>query len=533
MLSPNLKENDKNVSRPRFDQPPRASPLRRARHFLHDVRSLSRLARGHVGASDTRHVQEPQPSRRVSALPSIDGARAAAGSFRDPQGQVIEFGERVFRALLAPAAPFPATWSQPGPLSDLVATGKLWPALPLTPDAVPREVLSRAPSATGFLEHPRLAPISYPFEWPFELLKRAALLHLELHRELLRRGFTLSDGFAYNVQFVGTRPTFIDALAIVPYVEGQPWAGHGQFCESFLNPLLLAARGNDSWQATYRGRLRGIATRETARELGWFGALRAGVFMHVILDSQQGARTRVDTAAHRPKFSKAGLDLLLGSLTRAIRRLELPETRAPNWGAYETGNSYSAAQRAEKLAVVKAFVERTRPKLLVDVGCNAGEYSAVALESGAKSVVGLERDTAAVHGAVNRGDRFAGRFLPLQIDIQNMSPAQGWNLAERTALARRIEPDALLCLALLHHLVLGECVPLTLAVPCIVSLAPQGIVEFVPPNDPMARRIAGPPERLTHRYDLETFLAVLSQSARISSQKPLGEHGRVLVEYQR
>jgi hypothetical protein len=255
--------------------------------------------------------------------------RTARGSFRDPQGQVVEYGQRIFRALVSPAASFPQTWADSGPLAEFVAAGKLWPARPLLPEEVPTAVLAQAPAAVGFLEHPRLAPITYPYEWPFELLKRAALLHLELHRDLLRRGFTLSDGFAYNVQFVGTRPTFIDALSIVPYVEGQPWAGYSQFCESFLNPLLLAARGSDSWQATYRGRLRGISTRDTARELGWIGALRAGAFVHVVVNSQGDTRGP-DAGARRPRVSKGGLDLLLRSLMRAILRLELPATRTPN-----------------------------------------------------------------------------------------------------------------------------------------------------------------------------------------------------------
>ena len=152
--------------------------------------------------------------------PVPEGARAAPGSFRDPQGQVIELGQRVYRALFAPLAPFPGTWADDGPLAEFLAARKLWPARPLTLEEAPAELVAAAPGATGFLEHPRLATITFPYEWPFELLKRAALLHLEFHRALLARALTLSDGYAYNVQFVGSRLVFSDALAIVLYVEG-------------------------------------------------------------------------------------------------------------------------------------------------------------------------------------------------------------------------------------------------------------------------------------------------------------------------
>jgi ribosomal protein L11 methylase PrmA len=459
--------------------------------------------------------------------------RAASGSFRDPQGQVVEFGGRIFRALHRPVARFPDTWSDQGPLASFVADGTLWPGRPLDPAEVPEALRVALPQAVGFLEHPRLATITFPYEWPFELLKKAALLHLSFHRALLKRNFTLSDGYAYNVQFVGTRPVFLDALAIEPYVEGQPWSGYAQFCESFLNPLLLAARGCEAWQDMYRGRVRGITTRETARQLGAWGALRSGAFTHVVFNAQSQGQGGAQAPRKLPKFSRDGLDLLLSSLERCIRRLSLPSARGSHWGQYECDNSYSAEQRQAKHAVVKEFVARLRPQLLLDIGTNAGEYAELALSAGAHSVVGLERDAQAVNLAVARAGRLQAPFLPLQLDIQNPSPSQGFNLEERQSLHQRLSPDALLCLALIHHLVLGDGVPLHLAVRSIVSLAPAGIIEFVPPEDPMARRIAGPAERLVHRYDLTTFMESLAACASIGKETRLADGGRVLVEYRR
>jgi ribosomal protein L11 methylase PrmA len=476
--------------------------------------------------------QQNLAARGLLTLADVPGgAHPAAGSFRDPQGQVIECGDHIYRALHAPLAPFPATWSDTGPLAELVRSGKVWPARPLERDDVPPAALSLAPADTvGFLEHPRLAPITYPYEWPFLLLKRAALLHLGVHRDVLKRGLTLSDGSAYNVQFIGTRPVFLDSLAFVPYVEGQPWAGYTQFCETFLNPLLMAAMGSTAQLDLYRGNLRGITCREMSRQLGWLGALRFGVFMHVTVNAMAGAGTGRAPTSRRPRLSRAGLDLLLASLERAIVRIELPKARA-GWSTYESDNSYSARQRTEKHAAVHAFVARTRPALLLDIGCNAGEYAESALKAGATQVVGIERDGAAVNDAVARADRLAQPFLPLQMDVQNLSPSQGWNFAERVSLTERVKPDALMCLALLHHLVLGEGLPLDMVVRTFVSMAPRGIIEFIPPEDAMARQIAGPPERLRHRYDLPAFLASLSAVARIEQQTLLTDGGRVLVAY--
>lgn len=445
----------------------------------------------------------------------------------------MQFEGRIFRALYRPVAKFPETWAEQGPLASFVADGTLWPGRPLDAAEVPGALRAALPQAVGFMEHPRLAPITFPYEWPFELLKKAALLHLSFHRALLKRNFTLSDGYAYNVQFVGTRPVFLDSLAIEPCIEGQPWAGYAQFCESFLNPLLLASRGCEAWQDMYRGRVRGITSRETARQLGAWGALRAGAFMHVVLNAQGQGQGSARSARNLPKFSRDGLDLLLASLERCIRKLSLPGVRGSHWGQYEGDNSYSVQQREAKHAMVQEFIARLRPHLLLDIGTNAGEYAELALSAGARSVVGLERDAQAVNLAVARADRLQAPFLPLQVDLQNPSPSQGFDLDERRSLRERLSPDALLCLALIHHLVLGDGVPLELAVPSIVSLAPAGIIEFVPLEDPMARRIAGPAERLIHRYDLTTFLESLAACASTGQQTRLSDGGRVLVEYRR
>ena len=65
--------------------------------------------------------------------------------------------------------------------------------------------------------------ISYPYEWSFGQLRDAALLTLELQERALGRGLTLRDASAYNVQFEGGRPVFIDTLSFEPRKEGAPW----------------------------------------------------------------------------------------------------------------------------------------------------------------------------------------------------------------------------------------------------------------------------------------------------------------------
>ena len=92
------------------------------------------------------------------------------------------------------------------------------------------------------IEHKKLNYISYPYEWSFDQLKDAALHHLEFHIFLLKNEATLIDSSAYNIQFDGYKPVFIDILSIKKYQNGEYWKGHKQFCENFLYPLILTKK---------------------------------------------------------------------------------------------------------------------------------------------------------------------------------------------------------------------------------------------------------------------------------------------------
>lgn len=136
------------------------------------------------------------------------GLEPDPGSFRDPQSQVFVDGDRVWRGLssealddyrsVAASSFFSAALER----GDIVATRETTDA----PDL--RDPLGE-PWA-GVLEHDRVPVVSYPFEWPFEMLRDAARLQLRLTGDAIDAGFVTKDASAYNVQFDGVQPVFID-----------------------------------------------------------------------------------------------------------------------------------------------------------------------------------------------------------------------------------------------------------------------------------------------------------------------------------
>ncbi|HEX9584150.1 MAG TPA: class I SAM-dependent methyltransferase, partial [Gammaproteobacteria bacterium] len=140
-----------------------------------------------------------------------------AGSFRDPSGQVHLVGGRIFRTVMQRAADDFEFARSTGLIEQLISSGQLIPET-----IVDNDTLGAAASGVRYvLEHPRLPFISYPYEWPFAALKAAALHHLDVHLTALDYGVTLSDASAYNIQFRGAKPVFIDSLSFRRYQEGE------------------------------------------------------------------------------------------------------------------------------------------------------------------------------------------------------------------------------------------------------------------------------------------------------------------------
>jgi len=459
----------------------------------------------------------------------MTAAVADPGSFRDPAGQVYRLGSRVLRKVGAKAATHYEAARDRGILRKYSDRGLL-----VDSKEVDAGLIGVSDNSRHYvLEHPVIPFISYPYEWSFALLKEAALFHLRLQHDLLLDGFTLSDASAYNVQFLGNRPIYIDVTSIRRYEEGSYWLAHNQFCEQFLNPLLLRAYCGVPHNDWFRGRLEGISSIELSRLLPARKKLSFRVLSHVVGPSRLQARRERKHAsvAVRKPLPQAAYAGLINHLLRWIESLE-PEVAGSYWQNYEAFHSYSDREEASKRDFVDRFVSETLPDTVWDLGCNTGAYSKIALGAGAKKVVGFDSDHGALDRAYRRSCSERLDFLPLYFDGANPSPDQGWSQTERMGLSRRRNADALLALAFIHHISIPRNVPLDSAVQWLVGLAPRGVIEFVQKDDPTVREMLALREDVFDYYDEPSFLKALNARARIVSTRKNSENGRLLVAYQ-
>lgn len=466
------------------------------------------------------------------------------GSFRDPAGYVFYRGGRVLRAVAPEAADEFRCILASNRIQDLMSGGRLVRTRILDRDEISDIVRERS-TGDGFsdvvsygavAEHARVPFISYPYEWPFEALRAAALAHLSLHLDLLKDGFTLSDASAFNMQFNGVEPLHIDMLSVVRYEEGARWTGYGQFLRQFLNPLVLESATGLSFAPHYRATLDGVSADELVRILPWRFRLRPWSLVHVVAPAMLDRRARrIEENADASRLSalpKSRLVSLLEHLQRIVAGLKRPRNRTAPWLDYTVTNTYSQAEQEAKLSAVGSLCARFRPALVLDVGCNTGQYARAALDAGAGRVIGVDSDRAALDAAFLKARASKSRLLPLAVDIVNPSPSQGWAHSERKSFTERLEADALLALAILHHIVISHNVPLASAVRVLTSLAPRGMIEFVPKDDPQVLRLLRFRKDIFPDYNIETFRTLLAAHAQILSEIPLSEGGRTLFVYE-
>lgn len=149
-------------------------------------------------------------------------------SFRDPSGHVFIEKNTLYRSI------YPSYFSE---FNHLEKSG-LYKKLVDQRLIIPHRLVSR--DKLQIIIQPDLIPfISYPGEWTFEALKKAALLTLQINILSLEYKMILKDATAYNVQLIGSKPIFIDTLSFDHYHEGRPWYAFGQFCRNYIAPLLL------------------------------------------------------------------------------------------------------------------------------------------------------------------------------------------------------------------------------------------------------------------------------------------------------
>jgi len=453
------------------------------------------------------------------------------GSFKDPAGNIYEYNGRIIRKVKKFGKSRYEFIKNSGILQSSIDNGYLVGTKEIS-DLKNEKIFS---DAEYLLEHKVVPYISYPYEWNFYQLQAAAIHHLDFQIFLLKKGAVLIDANSFNIQFIGNKPIFIDVLSIDEYRDDSFWVGHKQFCELFLNPLLLRSIKGINFNNWYRGNVNGITTEELNSLLTFYEKLSYNIFFHVTMLSKLDKKTVTDPKKTLNKlkkvksFSKSSYLAILFQLRNWIKKLKIKKIKS-TWDNYSEDNSYDQKSINSKLNIVKNFIKKTKPNLLADLGCNDGKFSLASLDNGCKQVIGFDFDINSTEKAyLNFKDK---SFLPLYFDAANPSSNIGWNENERFGFNKRTNFDALIALAFEHHLSIAKNIPLKEVVMWLVNIAPKGLIEFVPKDDPTIQQMLSLKGDIFQDYSEDNFRKYILEHKKIVNEIYLEGCKRIIFEYE-
>ena len=452
------------------------------------------------------------------------GWQAVEGSFRDPSGFVYTRDGILYRQINRSFRESFEAFLASGLYEELARDGLLVPHEQVGLD------LSATDEAHTVIRPERVDFVSYPYEWSFGQLQDAASLTLEVQRRALARGFTLRDSTAYNIQFHKGRPILIDTLSLEPRDEGRAWGAYKQFCEQFLLPLTLMSQRDVRCGTLLRNYLDGIPLDLGSRLLPRRSWVSSRSLIHIHLHAwAQGryAGSAVNSAAKGRTMSGKALVTLVESLSASVRGLSW-HPAGTEWADYEVDNNYSVAAAQAKRNMVVDHIRKTGARTVWDLGANTGEYSRAAREV-ASLVVSFDLDPAAVERNYRRvRQNGESGILPLIQDLTNPSPSQGWAGRERLSLAERGPADAVLALALIHHLAIGHNLPLERVAAYLGRLCRVLVIEFVPKSDGQVQRLLLSRPDIFPSYTKEGFEKAFARHFRVEAVDPVPDSERWL-----
>ena len=380
----------------------------------------------------------------------------------------------------------------------------------------------------------RVPFISYPYEWTFNQLKDAALLTLEINRISLEYGMILKDASAFNVQFIGPNPVFIDTASFVKYEEGQAWIAYQQFCRHFLAPLALSDYGDIQLRKLILSNIDGISLDLCKKMLPLKSCFNSGIFLHIWLNSLAQKPTKRQRENKKLFYTQSKQKLLAvqENLLSSLKSLNSQHDKS-QWADYYENTNYTKNDETQKEKYLLSMTKLLNVSSILDLGANEGRYSRL-LSKQVSFVLSTDYDEIAIAKNYNIAKEEAiENILTLHLNIVNPTPAIGFANQERKSFLERVGVDLVLALALVHHLTITHDLSFEQLAKQFSKMGKNLIIEFPPREDEKVIIIAQGKPNQYQNYHRENFEAAFGKFYHLKSSQTIHGNNRILYCYER
>lgn len=442
-------------------------------------------------------------------------------SYADEAGPVYFTDELVLRAVPAQAEAAMRAMIASG-LTDVLAGKELAPST-----RIGRQTL---PESTMVVEHPRLPYVTYPYEWSYGMLRAAAACVLEVNKVANQFGYELADCHGFNVVFDGSKPKYVDigSLAPLPSPQARGWAALETFVRSYEYPLRIWRDGG----GFIARRLLAASELMAHADYGLYrwpwlrfgGGERYTWWRHMWYRYRESSRMTPERIQARLPRGLGGVGtriLKSGLLPGQTLNLDRMREQVLNlrrsgpegaWSKYQNEDvSFVNTPRFRRVAEI---VKAAGLDSVIELGGNQGYFSDLLLSSGAaRRVICTDYDEQAVDRAYERSRKTGSRLQTAVLDFVHpmVSP-----FGEPPS--KRLKCDGVVVLAVTHHILLTQKVPVDRLLRTIASYARRFVaVEFMPLG--LWDGTQAPP--LPVWYGLEWFRAAFAREFEITHDEPL------------
>lgn len=446
-------------------------------------------------------------------------------SFRDPSGFVYEKNGVVYRFVSTFYKLHYDFLQSSGLADELIKHNKLIPFTELNENHSDREDWYKT------LQPQPIPFISYAWEWSFEQLKDAALATISICRSSLKKGMILKDASHTNIQFADGKPKLIDSLSFEIYKESESWIAYRQFCECFLNPLLIASYTCLEAHKLLLSYPDGVPAGITSELLPFKTKLNPSIYLHVHLHSKLSKKENTADNSKKKKISVKNIEQILQNLYDCIHALSLPIKKS-TWNNYYEETILSSDYLIEKKKLVSSFLNEMSYNSVIDLGANEGEFSLLCKEDAL--VVSTDFDSSCINSLYTKvKNKKLKNVLPLVVDLTYPSPAMGWMNHERSAFISRKKFDVGFALALIHHLAVGKNLSFDQLAVFFAGLCNQLLIEFVPMDDPKVKEMLTWREDIFDGYTEELFQAAFEKHFLMKKKITVPGSLRILYFFQK
>jgi hypothetical protein len=441
-------------------------------------------------------------------------------SFRDPSGYVFEKDGIIYRFVSQNYREHYNHLFDSGLYNELTNAGLL---LPFEEIAQP----DLTDNCYKIIKPQRIPFLNYAKEWCFEQLKDAALTTLRICRRSLLKGMILKDATHLNIQFVHGKAQLIDSLSFEKYDSGNGWIAYRQFCENFLNPLMLNSYCGTEVHRILLAWPEGITAAETAALLPFKSNFSLAVFLHVHLQKKVRRKKNTDEKEKDNKSLSSGQIIrIIDHLESYISKLK-PRSVKSAWQDYYSNTILSQEYLNDKKEIINTWLNEIPYHSVCDFGSNSGEFSKLCKHDAL--VISTDADSHCINDlylSVKKEKR--SNIVPLIVDLNHPAPSSGWENMEQKSFIERSDFDLGLALALVHHLAVGKNIPLGNIANFFASRVSYLIIEFVPKTDPKVIEMLNSKEDIYHNYNLESFEESFLPFFSVKTKKTVGNSERTL-----